>query len=196
MRAVESTLNTLSIDTRVMREILQRIEASQRDGAVAAVTHNRQRPEGGHREPFFIPRVSEASDIDRGIRIMEPAVTVLVVEDEAMLSLDYENALAEAGFAVIVATSEAKATRLLNEDDPVQGIVTDIRFAEPPDGWEVGRAARRIDAGIPVVYVSHAAADWPEKGVPNSIMLEKPFAMAQLVTAMAQLLSNRPPRET
>jgi len=33
MRAVESTLNTLSADTRVMREILQRIEAGQRDGA-------------------------------------------------------------------------------------------------------------------------------------------------------------------
>ncbi len=33
MRAVESTLNSLSTDTRVMREILQRIEASQRDGA-------------------------------------------------------------------------------------------------------------------------------------------------------------------
>ena len=32
MRAVESTLNTLSADTRVMREILQRIEAGQRDG--------------------------------------------------------------------------------------------------------------------------------------------------------------------
>ncbi|MDW9668050.1 hypothetical protein [Sinorhizobium meliloti] len=33
MKAVENTLNSLSIDTRVMREILQRIEASQRDGA-------------------------------------------------------------------------------------------------------------------------------------------------------------------
>lgn len=32
MRAVEVTLNSLSVDTRVMREILQRIEAGQRDG--------------------------------------------------------------------------------------------------------------------------------------------------------------------
>ena len=32
MKVVESTLNSLSVDTRVMREILQRIEASQRDG--------------------------------------------------------------------------------------------------------------------------------------------------------------------
>lgn len=33
MKAVENTLNSLSIVTRVMRESLQRIEASQRDGA-------------------------------------------------------------------------------------------------------------------------------------------------------------------
>lgn len=33
MKAVENTLNNLSTDTRVMREILQRIEAGQRDGA-------------------------------------------------------------------------------------------------------------------------------------------------------------------
>ena len=31
MKVVESTLNSLSVDTRVMREILQRIEAGQRD---------------------------------------------------------------------------------------------------------------------------------------------------------------------
>ncbi|MGH0213675.1 response regulator [Sinorhizobium meliloti] len=127
---------------------------------------------------------------------MEPAVTVLIVEDEAMLSLDYETALVEAGFAALVVTSGAKAIRLLNDNTPVQGLVTDIRFAEPPDGWEVARAGRRMDAGLPVVYVSgHAAADWAEKGVPNSIILEKPFAMAQLVTAIAQLLNDRPPRD-
>ncbi|MCA1403688.1 hypothetical protein I6F26_03600 [Ensifer sp. IC3342] len=33
MRAVENTLNSLAADMRVTREILQRIEASQRDGA-------------------------------------------------------------------------------------------------------------------------------------------------------------------
>ncbi len=52
---------------------------------------------------------------------MEPVVTVLVVEDEAMLLLDYERALTEAGFAVIVVTSGTKAIRLLNEDNQVQG---------------------------------------------------------------------------
>jgi hypothetical protein len=38
-----------------------------------------------------------------------------------------------------------------------------------------------------------SAADWASKGVPNSIMLEKPFAPAQLVTAVANLLNTGTP---
>jgi hypothetical protein len=37
------------------------------------------------------------------------------------------------------------------------------------------------------------AADWASKGVPNSIMLAKPFAPAQLVTAVSQLLNTGTP---
>jgi hypothetical protein len=35
-----------------------------------------------------------------------------------------------------------------------------------------------------------AAGDWASRGVPNSILLEKPFAPAQLVTAVSQLLNT------
>jgi hypothetical protein len=34
-----------------------------------------------------------------------------------------------------------------------------------------------------------AAEEWPSKGVPNSILLTKPFPPAQLVTAVSQLLN-------
>ena len=35
-----------------------------------------------------------------------------------------------------------------------------------------------------------AADDWSSEGVPNSILLKKPFAPAQLVTAVSQLLKR------
>jgi hypothetical protein len=38
-----------------------------------------------------------------------------------------------------------------------------------------------------------SAEDWGSKGVPNSIMLAKPFAPAQLVTAVSQLLNASMP---
>jgi multidrug efflux pump subunit AcrA (membrane-fusion protein) len=57
-------------------------------------------------------------------------------------------------------------------------------------GWDVARHAREIDAGFPVVYITGANADdWASKGVPNSILLSKPLAQEQLLTAVSQLLN-------
>ena len=76
-----------------------------------------------------------------------------------------------------------------------RALVTDINLGrEKLDGWEVARHAREIDPAFPVVYMSgDSAEDWASKGVPNSIMLAKPFAPAQLVTAVDQLLNGRMP---
>jgi hypothetical protein len=42
-----------------------------------------------------------------------------------------------------------------------------------------------------------AASDqWTSHGVPNSILLQKPFAPAQLVTAISNLLNGSPPIAT
>jgi hypothetical protein len=38
-----------------------------------------------------------------------------------------------------------------------------------------------------------SANQWPSRGVPNSILLEKPFAPAQLVTAVSELLISATP---
>lgn len=58
------------------------------------------------------------------------------------------------------------------------------------NGWEVAKQAREIDSEFPVVYMTGAAAEqWGSHGAPNSILLVKPFAPAQLVTAVSQLLN-------
>jgi DNA-binding response OmpR family regulator len=62
------------------------------------------------------------------------------------------------------------------------------------DGWEVAKQAREIDPTFPIVYMTGAAADqWASHGVPNGILLTKPFAPAQLVTAVSQLLNPGAP---
>jgi DNA-binding response OmpR family regulator len=72
--------------------------------------------------------------------------------------------------------------------------VTDINVQGEMDGWEVAQQAREIAPDFPVVYMSGAAAaDWTSKGVPNSIMLAKPFAPAQLLTAVSNLLNSGAP---
>jgi CheY-like chemotaxis protein len=76
-----------------------------------------------------------------------------------------------------------------------RALVTDINLGPGKmDGWEVARHAREVDPDFPVVYVSgDSAEEWASKGVPNSIMLTKPFAPAQLVTAVSQLLNAATP---
>ncbi|MBP2238716.1 DNA-binding NtrC family response regulator [Sinorhizobium kostiense] len=121
------------------------------------------------------------------------AVTILLADDESLLLLDFEQALTEAGYRVVAVTSGKRALEVLEAAElVVNGVVTDIQFREPPDGWDVARAARVANPAIAIVYMSgNSAIDWASKGVPNSIMLEKPFAMAQLVTAISQLLNGR-----
>jgi hypothetical protein len=51
---------------------------------------------------------------------------------------------------------------------------------------------RKINPAFPVIYMTGAAADeWPSMGVPNSILLQKPFAPPQLVTAVSHLLNGK-----
>ena len=77
----------------------------------------------------------------------------------------------------------------------VGALVTDINLGSGKlDGWNVARCAREIDPDFPVVYMTGDSADeWASKGVPNSILITKPFAPAQLVTAISQLLNSGTP---
>lgn len=105
-----------------------------------------------------------------------------------------EMTLAEAGFEVIYVASGTEALAQLQEPPNFVALVTDIRLGKGPDGWEVARRARELSATIPIVYVSgDSAADWSIKGVPNSTMLSKPYAEAQLMVAVTQMVNAVPP---
>ena len=119
---------------------------------------------------------------------------ILVIEDDEAIQMLAEDALADAGFEPAVAPSGEEAlTLLMGMRSNYRALVTDIRLRGKIDGWEVAQRVREIDPEFPIVYVSGAsAADWPSRGVPNSIMLAKPFAPAQLVTAVSNLLNGTP----
>lgn len=120
---------------------------------------------------------------------------ILVIEDDEPIQAIVEDALTEAGFEPATAPSGEEAVTLLKGMRSTYGaLVTDIKLRGKIDGWEVAQQAREIDPEFPIVYISAAnAVEWPVKGVPNSIMLEKPFAPAQLVTAVVTLLNGTTP---
>ena len=120
---------------------------------------------------------------------------ILVIEDDDAIQSVVEDALSEGGFEpAIAASGEEVVTLLIGQKTKYRALVTDINLLGRLDGWEVDWKAREIDPEFPIVYMSGAsAADWPAKGVPNSLMLAKPFAPAQLVTAVSQLLNSGAP---
>lgn len=123
--------------------------------------------------------------------IIEKIPLLLYVEDEALIAVAVTEALQEAGFEVQHVHNGREAADALRERAlQYQALVTDVRLPLV-DGWELARLARELNPSIPVVYVSgDSAAEWSAHGVPNSLMLQKPFAMAQIVVAVTTLLNQ------
>jgi DNA-binding response OmpR family regulator len=121
----------------------------------------------------------------------ESVPVILVIEDDDSIQTLVEDALSDGGFEPAIAPSGEEAVTLLKgRIGNYRALVTDISLRGKIDGWEVARQAREIDPEFPVVYISGgSAAEWPSKGVPNSVMVPKPFAPAQLVTAISNLLN-------
>ncbi len=119
-------------------------------------------------------------------------LVVLVVEDDPLIQALIDQALSDGGYEpAIVASGEEAVTLLQGNRQQYRAIISDINLKGTMSGWDVARQAREIDPSFPVVYTTGTAAEqWASHGVPNSILLTKPFAAAQLVTAISQLLNT------
>src|ERR1700682_842070 len=129
-----------------------------------------------------------------GEAALEEALAILVVEDDQSIQSFVEEALSDGGFEPAIASSGEEALTLLR-GSRYRVLVIDIRLGKDRiRGWDVARRARAINPELPVVYITGADADeWAVQGVPNSVLLTKPFAPAQLVTAVSNLLNTGSP---
>ena len=133
------------------------------------------------------------SRLAQGGSTLESVPIILVVEDDPLIQGVVEETLTDGGFEIVIVSSAENAIDLLDvQKVKYRAVVTDINLGhDKMEGWDVARRAREIDAKIPVVYMTGASADdWASNGVPNSILLTKPFAPAQLLTAVSQLLNE------
>ncbi|WP_246208394.1 response regulator [Bradyrhizobium rifense] len=126
---------------------------------------------------------------------MTDPVRILVVEDESAIQQFVQDALTEGGFAAeLTGSGEDALSRFRHDRSKYRALLTDIGIGAGPNGWVLARKIREIDPDFPVVYMTGGhAEEWKSQGVPNSILVEKPFAPAQLVTAISQLLNTGSP---
>lgn len=117
---------------------------------------------------------------------------VLIAEDEFLIKVDLEDIVREAGFEHL-AVSSADEGILALEDDSARfcALITDIRMPGKADCWDLARRARELQPLMPVIYMTGDSAKyWAAHGVPNSVLLQKPFVHGQLITALTTLLND------
>jgi CheY-like chemotaxis protein len=119
-------------------------------------------------------------------------IHVLVVDDEVLILHLLEASLEEGGYTVVSVDSSAEAIKMLDSKaHEFRAVVTDVNLGRTnPTGWDVARRARELIPDVPIVYMTgDSAAEWTSSGVPHSILVPKPFAPAQVVTAVSQLIN-------
>jgi len=124
--------------------------------------------------------------------VLDDLCVILVVEDDQEVQGIVEDALTEGGFESAIAPSGEEAVTLLKgHRGSYRALVADVTLRGRMNGWDVARHAREIDPDFPIIYMTGGHAyQWPSHGVPNSLLLTKPFAPSQLVTAVSQLLNT------
>ena len=122
---------------------------------------------------------------------MTDSIFVFVVDSRQIVQQSLEKALTEGGFFVTMASTGEEAIAMLDaEGTDYSALVTGISLEGSLTGWDVARHARGINDRLPVILMStepnHALAE----AVPNIQVLEPPFAAAQVVHGVAQLIGT------
>ncbi len=109
---------------------------------------------------------------------------ILLVEDEPLVAFDNEYLLQDAGYEVVGTVDNLAAAREIIESEEVLDLVlTDITLAGEGDGTGVARIARQ--RGIPVLFVTGACPEEAQKlGVG---CLAKPYSDKVLKNALDAL---------
>jgi len=119
---------------------------------------------------------------------------ILIVEDDYLVALQFENALTEAGYDVVdIASTADEAVQLVPDHHP-ELVLMDVRLAGPRDGIQA--AAEILDRfGIRSIFVS-AFSDPTTRARADQAKpiawLAKPVAAQKLVTTVTAALREKP----
>ncbi len=115
-------------------------------------------------------------------------MSVLLVEDDPLIREFLVEALREAGYHVIHASTgeEALAWCKCHAADV---LVTDVRLPGHVDGWQIAERCREHDPELPVIYATGFSPT--PRPVPGSRILKKPFHPDEIVRVVKELGEGR-----
>jgi CheY-like chemotaxis protein len=108
--------------------------------------------------------------------------TVLVVEDEVMISEVVKDELEEAGYSVITAPHADAAIAILEARQDIHLVFTDIDMPGSMDGLELAACVR--DRWPPVHIIITTGKARPKTIPANALFIPKPYVGRNVVAAM------------
>ena len=118
----------------------------------------------------------------------EGPVSVLLVEDEILISHLVADVLTEHGFEVHEAASADEALRYIDDGGAVDVMFTDVNLPGSMDGAALAQHARARRPELPIVYASgrYCSTDFGPL-VPRSIFVPKPYRPEDICTLLQRL---------
>lgn len=114
--------------------------------------------------------------------------TILVVEDEFLVSVMVSAELEDVGYAVLTADNGDAALALLADDRAIDLLFTDIKLATAMNGWTVAQKARELRPDLKVIYATGYAPDVPEL-VEGARFFKKPYLPTKVIAAIDEMLA-------
>jgi CheY-like chemotaxis protein len=149
---------------------------------------------------IYLPRdAGSGGDAEEGWRVQPPPAeprseTILVVEDNDLLSASVAATLREQGYRVLTAPNGATALRLLGGNPEVRLLFTDVGLPGGMDGRQLADEARRRHPGLLVLFTT----GYTRNAIQHQGRLDqgvefigKPFTYAALVAKIERLLDGQ-----
>ena len=114
--------------------------------------------------------------------------TVLIVEDETLISHLVADWLNDRGFAVHEAATGDEALDYINHGGPVDVMFTDVNLPGSLNGAELAERVRAKRPELPIVYASgRFTSDQIGPLVPRSVFVPKPYNPADVCLLLERL---------
>jgi CheY-like chemotaxis protein len=114
--------------------------------------------------------------------------TVLIVEDETLISHLVADWLNERGFSVHEAATGDEALHYINRGGPVDVMFTDVNLPGSINGAELAERVRAKRPELPIVYSSgRVTSDQIAPLVPRSVFVPKPYDPADVCSLLERL---------
>jgi two-component system, cell cycle response regulator CpdR len=118
--------------------------------------------------------------------------TILIVDDEEFLLEYVRIVLLRAGFTVLTARTGEEAWQLiLNSQNEIRLVLTDIVMPSSFDGFELADRVRRRQPDLPVLFMTGAPLEDSSSAnglVSKRMLLRKPFDPGQLLAIVRENL--------